>query len=96
LVEFGACRGVWFHRAGSRLYLGEFGVGTNRGIYRSTKKTLFDEKVAGTIHLAIGKAYEEYGVNKSAVHWDMIKTMKPGEILMEGECIQKDEKFSWE
>jgi aminopeptidase len=77
--------------------LGEFGVGTNRGITRSTKTILFDEKIAGTIHLAIGNAYKQCGgINKSAVHWDMIKTMKPGEILMDDESVQKDGKFSWE
>jgi aminopeptidase len=77
--------------------LGEFGVGTNKGITRSTKNILFDEKIAGTIHLAIGDAYKECGgTNKSAVHWDMIKTVKPGQILMDGESVQKDGKFSWE
>jgi len=77
--------------------LGEFGIGANRGIGRFTKRILFDEKMAGTIHLAIGDAYKECGgVNKSAVHWDMIKTMKPGKILMDGEPVQIDGKFFWE
>jgi len=77
--------------------LGEFGVGTNRGIKIFTRNILFDEKIAETIHLAIGFAYEECGgVNKSAVHWDMIKTMNPGEILMDGKTIQKNGKFIWE
>jgi len=77
--------------------LGEFGIGTNRGINRFTRNILFDEKMADTIHLAIGFAYEECGgVNKSAVHWDMIKTMKPGEVIMDGQTIQKDGKFFWE
>lgn len=77
--------------------LGEFGIGINRGIDRFTRNILFDEKMAGTIHLAIGNAYEECGgVNKSAVHWDMIKTMKPGEIIMDGKAIQKDGRFFWE
>lgn len=77
--------------------LGEFGIGTNRGINRFTKSILFDEKMAGTIHLAIGNAYAECGgVNKSAVHWDMIKTMKPGKIVMDGEPVQVDGKFLWE
>jgi aminopeptidase len=77
--------------------LGEFGVGTNRSINRFTKNILFDEKMAQTIHLAIGNAYEMCGgINKSAVHWDMIKTMKPGEILMDGKSVQKNGKFFWE
>lgn len=77
--------------------LGEFGVGTNRGINRFTKKILLDEKMAETIHLAIGFAYEECGgMNKSAVHWDMIKTMNPGEVIMDGKTIQKNGKFFWE
>ena len=77
--------------------LGELGVGTNRGINRFTRNILFDEKMAETVHLAIGFAYAECGgVNKSAVHWDMIKTMKPGEIVMDGKTVQKDGKFLWE
>jgi aminopeptidase len=77
--------------------LGEFGVGTNRGINCFTRNILFDEKIGGTIHLAVGLAYEECGgVNKSAVHWDMIKTMNPGEIVMDGKTVQKDGKFVWE
>jgi len=77
--------------------LGEFGVGTNRGIDRFTRNILFDEKMGGTIHLAIGFAYEECsGINKSAVHWDMIKRMKPGEIIIDGKPVQKDGRFAWE
>ncbi|MEM2935780.1 MAG: aminopeptidase [Candidatus Bathyarchaeia archaeon] len=75
--------------------LGELGIGTNRGINRFTKNILFDEKMAGTIHLALGNAYKECGgTNQSAIHWDMIKTMKTGKILLDGENIQ--EKFKWE
>jgi aminopeptidase len=74
--------------------LGEFGVGCNRGIKRFSYNLLFDEKAAETIHLAIGNAFEFCGgLNKSAIHWDMIKTMKAGEILMDGQCIQKNGKF---
>ncbi len=77
--------------------LGELGIGTNRGINRFTKNILFDEKMAGTIHLALGNAYKECGgTNESAIHWDMIKTMKPGKILMDGETIQENGKFKWE
>ena len=77
--------------------LGEFGVGMNRGINRSTRNILFDEKIAGTIHLAIGRAYKDCGgVNESAIHWDMIKTMKPGQITLDREPIQVDGKLVWE
>jgi aminopeptidase len=77
--------------------LGEFGIGANRGINRFTRNILFDEKMAETIHLALGHAYEECGgVNKSAIHWDHIKTMNPGEIIMDGQIIQKNGKFTWE
>lgn len=47
--------------------------------------------------MALGAAYEICGgVNKSAIHWDMIKTMKPGELIIDGRTIQKDGKFFWE
>jgi len=73
------------------------GIGTKRGITRFTKNILFDEKMVGAIHLALGNAYKECGgTNESAIHWDMIKTMKPGKILMDGEAIQENEKFKWE
>lgn len=82
--------------AGSK-QLGEFGIGTNRGINHFTRSILLDEKINGTIHLAIGFAYEECGgVNKSTVHWDMIKTMTPGEVIMDGKTIQKNGRFFWE
>jgi len=74
--------------AGSRR-LGELGIGTNRGITKFTRNTLFDEKIAGTIHLAIGFAYKECGgINESAIHWDMIKTMKPGKIIIDGRTLE--------
>ena len=74
--------------------LGELGIGTNRTITKFTKNILFDEKIAGTIHLAVGFAYKECGgINESAIHWDMIKTIKPGQVLMDGEIILKDGKF---
>ncbi len=77
--------------------LGELGIGTNRGITLFTKNILFDEKMAETIHLAIGNAYKECGgTNESAIHWDMIKTMKPGKILTDGKAIQENGKFNWE
>jgi len=77
--------------------IGELGIGTNRGIKRFTKNILFDEKIGDTIHLALGNAYKDCGgINRSAIHWDIIKTMKPGQILLDGKVLQKDGKFSWE
>lgn len=69
--------------------LGEFGIGLNYKIKRPVKDILFDEKIGGTIHLAIGKSYSEtLGKNKSAVHWDMIKDMrKNGEIYFDDELV---------
>jgi aminopeptidase len=82
--------------AGSRR-LGELGIGTNHGIKKYTKNILFDEKIGDTIHLAIGRAYKECGgINESAIHWDMIKTMKPGRIVMDGSVIQENGRFFWE
>ena len=62
--------------SGSR-YLGEFAIGTNFGIQQFTGSILFDEKIGGTVHVAIGKGYPETGSkNDSAVHWDMICDMR--------------------
>lgn len=64
--------------AGARR-LGEFALGTNYDLKQTFLNTLFDEKIGGTIHLALGSAYPEKeggGTNKSAIHWDLIKTMK--------------------
>ncbi len=64
--------------AGAR-FLGELGIGTNTGIDRATGSTLLDEKMAGTIHLALGRSYPETGgTNKSAVHWDLICDLRKG------------------
>ena len=70
-------------------YLGELGIGTNFGIQRFTRNILFDEKIGGTIHLALGRAYEEcLGTNKSALHWDMIKDLrKHGKVLVDGKPL---------
>jgi aminopeptidase len=60
-------------------YVGEFAFGTNSGIQRFTKNILFDEKIGGTIHLALGKGYPESGSkNKSAIHWDMVCDLRQG------------------
>lgn len=76
--------------------VGELGIGTNYGINRFTKNTLLDEKIGGTIHLALGRAYKECGgVNTSAIHWDMIKTMNPGKITIDDNVIQENGVFPW-
>lgn len=74
---------------------GEFGVGANSGITRFTKSILYDEKIGGTIHIALGEAYAETGgKNKSALHWDMICDLrKGGEITIDGDIFEKDGKF---
>ncbi|MBI5642564.1 MAG: aminopeptidase [Deltaproteobacteria bacterium] len=76
-------------------FLGELGVGVNYGIQNFTKDILFDEKIGGTVHLAVGRSYEEAGgKNISAVHWDMIKDLRQGGALyLDGKAIQKDGKF---
>jgi aminopeptidase len=73
---------------------GEAAVGTNYKIQQSTRNILFDEKIGGTIHLAIGDAYKQCnGINQSTVHWDMITSMADGEIYADGELCYKNGKF---
>lgn len=76
-------------------FLGELGVGVNYGIKKFTKDILFDEKIGGTVHLALGMSYEEAdGKNRSAVHWDMIKDLRKGGVLyVDGRAVQKNGKF---
>ena len=80
--------------AGAR-YLGELGIGTNYGIRRATRNILFDEKLGGTVHLAIGRSYEETGgKNESSVHWDLICDLRDGgELHADGELIQQNGEF---
>jgi aminopeptidase len=74
--------------------IGEFAIGTNYGITRFTKNMLFDEKMGGTIHMAIGASIPESGgLNKSALHWDILKDMKDGEIFADGRTFYKSGKF---
>jgi aminopeptidase len=75
--------------------LGELGIGTNYGIQRHTKSILFDEKIGGTVHLAVGRSYEETGgTNQSAVHWDMVKDLRDGgELQLDGKTFQRNGKF---
>ena len=76
-------------------YVGEFAFGTNYGIQRFTKNTLFDEEIGGTIHLAVGKGFPESGSkNKSAIHWDMVCDLrKGGEVRVDGTLFLKDGKI---
>ena len=77
--------------------LGELGIGTNRGITTFTRNILFDEKIGDTIHLALGNAYKACnGVNESAIHMDIVKTMKNGRLLVDGEVLQENGKWFWE
>jgi aminopeptidase len=63
--------------------LGEIGIGTNRGIDRAVGLTLLDEKIGGTVHLALGRSYPETGgTNESAIHWDLICT--PSRLTADG------------
>ncbi|RPJ21421.1 MAG: aminopeptidase [Chloroflexi bacterium] len=80
--------------AGSR-YLGEFAIGTNADINKFTGNILFDEKIGGTFHMALGAGYPETGShNKSAIHWDMICDMRTdSEILVDGELFYKNGEF---
>jgi aminopeptidase len=80
--------------AGARR-LGELGIGTNYGIATGTREILLDEKIGGTIHMAIGKAYPQSGgVNDSAVHWDMVCDLRRGgRITVDGHAFQVDGRF---
>ena len=80
--------------AGSR-YLGEYAIGTNLDIDRFTGNILFDEKIGGTFHMALGAGYPETGShNKSAIHWDMICDLRTdSEILVDGELFYKNGEF---
>ena len=72
--------------------LGELGIGLNAGIDRFTGSILFDEKIGGTVHLALGQSYAETGgTNESALHWDLIVDLRRGgrvtavgRVVMEG------------
>ena len=76
-------------------YLGEFAIGTNEGITRFTGQILFDEKIHGSFHIAVGSGYPETGSkNQSAIHWDMICDMRAGgEIWVDDELLYRDGKF---
>lgn len=76
--------------------IGEFSFGLNYGIREATRNTLYDEKIGGTIHLALGRSYPESGgLNHSALHWDMICDLRrQGEVWVDGEMFLKGGKYS--
>jgi aminopeptidase len=77
---------------GGARFLGELGIGTNTGIDRPTGNILLDEKLAGTVHLALGRSYPETGgANASALHWDLICDLRQGgRLSADGEVLIAD------
>jgi aminopeptidase len=75
--------------------LGELGIGTNYGISTGTKEILLDEKIGGTVHMAVGMSYPETGgTNSSAVHWDMVCDLRSGgALVVDGVELQRDGQF---
>jgi len=78
-------------------YLGEFAIGTNFEINKFTGQILFDEKIGGSFHMALGAGYPETGSkNASAIHWDMICDLRTdSEITVDGELYYKNGKFAF-
>ena len=100
VVRADAARGLDFllamldSDAGARV-LGEVALGNNYGVQQFTRNTLYDEKIGGTFHLALGNSYPETGgVNVSAVHWDMVCDMRPeaggGAVYADGVLIHEN------
>jgi len=77
-------------------HFGEVAIGTNYNIQQPTKNILFDEKIGGTIHMAVGQSYKQTGAkNQSAIHWDMITDMTDGgEIYADGEKVYENGQFT--
>jgi aminopeptidase len=76
--------------------LGELGIGCNPGIQRFMKSVAFDEKIDGTVHLAVGNSYTSTGgKNESAIHWDIVKDLRPeGQIYADGRLVQENGRWS--
>jgi aminopeptidase len=99
VIEATAARGQEFLEAmlnmdaGAR-YLGEAAFGLNYGIQQFTRNILFDEKIGGTMHMALGAAYPETGAkNESALHWDMVCDLRDSEVYADGELCYREGKF---
>ena len=75
--------------------VGELGIGCNPSITQYMKNTLFDEKIDGTVHIAIGRAYQDVGgTNESAIHWDLVKDMRAhARIELDGDVVQQDGRW---
>lgn len=75
--------------------VGEFAIGTNYNVTQFTRNTLFDEKIGGTVHLAVGMAYGETGgKNQSSLHWDMVCDLRQGgSISVDGQRIYENGRF---
>ncbi len=100
VVNFGAAKNEAYLKSMIELdrgakYIGEVAIGTNYDIKTFTKNILFDEKLGGTCHLALGNSFAETGSkNKSSLHWDMICDLKKGgEIIADGKTIYRNGKF---
>jgi len=101
-IQARAAKGEEFLRAmldidpGAR-FLGEFAFGLNYSITRFTRNTLFDEKIGGTLHMALGIGYPETGSkNVSGLHWDMICDLRNGaEVVADGEVVYRDGRFQF-
>ncbi len=83
-----------FSLPGTRRF-GEAAIGTNYDIDRLTRNMLFDEKIGGTVHMAIGQSYRQCGgKNESSVHWDLLAGMREGgEVFADGACVYRDGRF---
>jgi aminopeptidase len=75
--------------------VGEFAFGLNEAVTSFSRNILYDEKIGGTVHLALGTAYPESGgLNRSALHWDMICDLRTGsEVYADGELVYRDGRF---
>jgi aminopeptidase len=75
--------------------IGELGIGCNPGIQRFMKNVGFDEKIDGTVHLAVGNSYAfTGGTNESAVHWDIVKDLRSGgRLYADGRLVQQDGRW---
>ena len=76
-------------------HVGEFSFGLNEAVHEFTGQTLFDEKIGGTVHLALGASYPESGGQvQSALHWDLVCDLRQGsEVLADGEVVYRDGRF---